>query len=236
VEAILQNGVVSGDPNALSRWSIEPGRAGRSLASVELSAEDVSSLATLWMARYLIALGRETGQGRHWNRALSMLDGIISRLLPLGLSLSNAPRTGAPAARLASGTSSGAWSLHGMLVETLLDFAGLDYEALDRTATLDPALPSAWPQTGLTQTFACGEIDYRLERPIGGTVHRLSLRAKLGHPVLLRVGVTCPGLAELGPWGSNPETTSPDFNPRTGRLAWVAELPEGESVHGWTWG
>ena len=51
-EAILRNVVVSGDPHAFSRWSIEPGRAGRTVASGELSAEDVSSLATLWMRRY----------------------------------------------------------------------------------------------------------------------------------------------------------------------------------------
>ena len=235
-EAILHSSVVSGDPNALSRWSIEPGRAGRTVTAGEVGAEDVSSLATLWMARYLIALGRETGQGRHWNRALTMLDGVLGRLLPLGLGMRNARRSGDPTARFASGTSSGAWSLHAMLIDTLLDFAGLDYQALDRVATLEPALPSAWPQTGQTQIFACGEIDYRLERPIGGTVYQLSLRAKLLHPVTLRVGVTCPGLAELGPWRANPATPPPQFQARAGRLSWTTELPEGESAWGWSWG
>jgi len=235
-EAILQNGAISGDPNALSRWSIEPGSAGRTVTAGELSAEDVSSLATLWMARYLVALGRETGQGRHWNRALTMLDGVLARLLPLGLSMRNAPRTADPSARLASGTSSGAWALHAMLVDALLDFAGLDYEALGRRLTLDPALPGAWPQTGQTQVFACGEVDYRLQRPIGGTVHQLVLRARLHHPVTLQVGVTCPGLTDLGPWRANPTTPPPEFNPRTGRLTWTIDLPEGESVWDWTWG
>lgn len=235
-EALLQNGTVGGDPHALSRWSIEPGRTGRSATSGELTAEDVSSLATLWMARYLIRLGRETGQGRHWNRALTMLDGILSRLLPLGLSVRNAPRTADPSARIASVTSSGAWSLHSMIVETLLDFAGLGYESLDRVVTLDPALPGAWAQTGQTQTFTCGEIDYRLERPIGGTVHQLSLRARLRHPATLQVGVTCPGLTDPGPWRSTCDGAPPDFNPRTGRLAWTTALPEGDSAWGWTWG
>lgn len=235
-EAILRNGLVSGDANALSRWSIEPGRVGKATTSEELTAEDMSSLATLWMARYLIVLGRETGQGRHWNRALLMLDGVLGRLLPLGLAMRNAPRSGDPTARLVSGTSSGAWSLHSMLVETLLDFAGLDYQALDRVATLDPALPSAWPQTGQTQVFACGEIDYRLDRPIGVAVYRLSLRARLDHPVTLKVGVTCPGLGELGPWRASRETPPPLFLPRTGRLSWTTELPEGESSWVWSWG
>jgi hypothetical protein len=123
-----------------------------------------------------------------------------------------------------------------MLIETVLDFAGLDYGALDQLVTLDPVLPSAWPQTGQSQVFACGEVDYRLERPIGGTAHRLSLRARLHHPVSLRVGVTCPALTELGPWEAGPSQPPPEFNPRTGRLTWSSELPAGESEWRWTWG
>ena len=91
------------------------------------------------MARYLIRLGRETGHGRHWNRALAMLDTVISRLLPLGLSMRTAPRSSDQAVRFVSGTNSGVWGLHSMLMETVLDFAGLEYEALDRRLTLDPA-------------------------------------------------------------------------------------------------
>ncbi len=235
-EAILRSSVVSGEPNALSRRSIEPTRSGRGEVAPDRQVQDVSSLATLWMARYLIRLGRETGQGRHWNRALAMLDTVIGRLLPLGLSMRTAPRSNDQTVRFVSGTNSGVWGLHAMLNETILDFAGLDYEAHDRTLTLDPALPSAWPHTGLTQTFACGEIAYRLERPIGGTVFQLSLKARLAHAVTLRVGVTCPGLAEPGPWQSSAELPPPDFNPRTGRLTWSVALPQGDSVWSWTWG
>ena len=236
-EAILRSSVINGEPNALTRWSVEPGRQVRAHAAPsDLQVQDVSSLATLWMARYLIQLGRETGQARHWNRALAMLDTVISRLMPLGLSMRTAPRSNDQAVRFVSGTNSGVWGLHSMLIETILDFAGLDYEALDRRLTLDPALPSAWPHTGLTQTFPCGEIAYRLERPIGGTVHQLSLKARLAHPVTLDAGVTCPGLVELGPWQSSAELPPPTFNPRTGRLTWTAELPAGESVASWTWG
>jgi hypothetical protein len=235
-EAILRTSAVSGEPNALSRWSLEPGRQGEGFVPGEPQVQDVSSLATLWMARYLIRLGRETGQGRHWNRALAMLDVVLARLLPLGLSMRTAPRTGDQAARFVSGTNSGVWSLHAMLIEAMLDLAGLEYSALDRRLTLDPVLPSAWPQTGLTQTFACGDVAYRLERPIGGTVHQLSLKARLSHPVALQAGITCPGLSELGPWRSVPDLPPPGFDPRTGRLTWTAVLPAGESVWSCTWG
>jgi hypothetical protein len=123
-----------------------------------------------------------------------------------------------------------------MLAETILDFAGLDYLALHRRLRLDPALPGAWPHTGLSQLLPCGDVAFRLERPIGGAVHKLDLRARLDHPVALEVAVTCPGLTELGPWRCSPETPPPAFNPRTGRLTWNVELPAGESVWMWVWG
>ena len=235
-EAVLRAGAVGGDPNALARGSLEPGRGDRGAAGVDGHAQDVSSLATLWTARYLVRLGRETGQARHWNRALAMLDDVLGRLLPLGLAMRVAGRTSDPTARLASGISSGAWGLHAMLAEAMLDFAGLDYQAVGRRVTLDPALPAAWPQTGLTQVLDCGEVSFRLERPIGGSVHQLSLRAKLRHPVTLDARITCPGLAELGPWRSHPETPPPKFTATIGRLCWSMQLPEGESSWIWTWG
>jgi glucoamylase len=234
-ETILRTSMVSGDPHALSRWSLQPGRSERN--PNESQTQDVSSVATLWMARYLIQLGRETGQVRHWNRALAMLDSLLGRLLPLGVSMRTAARLGDPSQRQVTGTSSGAWALHSMIIETILDFSGLDYQALDRRVTLDPALPSAWPQTGQTQVFACGEVSYRLERPIGGTVHQLSLKAKLEHTVTLQVGITCPGLDELGPWQSSvPSLPQPQFDARTGRLTWSNELRAGETLRSWTWG
>ncbi len=235
-EAILRSSVVSGEPNALSRWSIEPGRKERSYAPSELQVQDVSSLATLWMARYLIRLGRETGHGRHWIRALSMLEAIQSRLLPLGLSMRTAPRAGEPSVRFVSGTNSGAWSLHAMLIDTVLDLAGLDYESLTHRLTLDPALPIGWPQTGLTQIFPCGEVAYRLERPIGGTVYQLNLKTRLHHPVTLEAAITCPGLTELGPWQSSPPSPPPEFNRRNGRLTWTVEIPAGDWLASSTWG
>ena len=57
-----------------------------------------------------------------------------------------------------------------------------------------------------------------------------------GEAVTLDVRVTCPGLAELGPWCSDPEQPPPAHNHATGRLEWSVALPVGESTWNWTWG
>ncbi|HWE36225.1 MAG TPA: glycosyl hydrolase [Isosphaeraceae bacterium] len=236
-EAILRHNPVPGDPNTLVRWAADPDRPAQGLAPSAAHRQDPSSLATLWMARYLIRLGREIGDGRHWSRALAMIEALLHRLGPLGLGLR-------PPSRRADGLPSslrpaaGVWGLHAMLIEALLDLAGLDYDASARTLILEPALPPEWPQIGLEQPFRCGKVSYRLERPVGGAAHRLTLSARLDLPVTLRVDLTCPGLTSLGPWQACPESSSspPRFEPATGRLAWEAELPEGESALEWTWG
>ena len=125
-----------------------------------------------------------------------------------------------------------------MVVDTLLDFAGFDYR---RPSTGSSSWNQPYPAPGRTsawrRNFPCGEATYRLDRPIGGTVHHLSLKARLDHPVTLQAAVTCPGLTELGPWQSNPDSPPPDFDPRTGRLVWSIGLPaEEEIVWSWTWG
>jgi hypothetical protein len=234
-EAIFRHGTIGGDPNLLTRWSVEDPLPTLSLIPGDTYNQDFSSLATLWMARYLIQLGRETGQSRHWNRALAMLEGIHGRLFTLGLALRPTVRTGDPA-RPPSGATSSAWGLHALLIETTLDIGGLEYDAIDRRLTLDPALPSAWPHVGLSQIFACGEVSYRLDRPIGGTVHQLNLKAKLDHPITLHAHTTCPGLTALGEWQSDPVIPPPRFDRATGRLSWTVELPVGESNMSWTWG
>ena len=165
-----------------------------------------------------------------------MLDGVLRRLLPLGLGMRTAARPGDGDARTATISTGGVWTLHSMLIETMLDLAGLEYDAVARRIVLDPALPSAWAHTGLTEIFPCGEVSYRLDRPIGGTVHHLVLKARLRHPVVVDVRITSLGLTELGPWQSSPPGPAPAFDPRTGRLAWSFELPAGESSWNWTWG
>ncbi len=201
-EGIFRHNLFAGESNLLTLWAADPARSGADAVPGEGHKIDLSPLASLWMARYLLQLGRETGEGRHWNLAVSMLDGILGRLSSLGLAVRPAPRTTEPP-RLSLGAS-GVWELHAMLVETMLDLAGLDYNAPARRIRLSPTLPGSWPSIGMGHRFPCGEVGYRLDRPVGGTVHRLSLRAKLDHPVLLDIDLTCPDLDDLGPWNAAP--------------------------------
>ncbi len=234
-EALYRHNAVVGDANFFTMWSPEPTRPDRRNQPSEGHAQDLSTLATLWMARYLIRLGRETGEGRVWNLALSVLDALLARLGPLGLSVRSAPR-GSDSSRAGAGTTTGVWALQTMLIETMLDLAGLDYDVPGKTLRLDPALPGAWPHIGLANRLPCGDATYRLERPIGGTVHRLTFGARLDHPARLEVAVTCPGLVALGPWNAQPEMPPPRHNHLTGRLEWAVDLPAGESSWSWTWG
>lgn len=234
-EAILRLNAVGVDSTALTRWSVDASAPKASVAPSESHSHDLSSLATLWTARYLIQLGRETGQVRHWNRALAMTDGTLSRMLPLGLMLRPVVRAN-DTPRYIPGVASGVWGLHAMLIETMLEFAQLDYNHVERRLTLDPALPSSWPHLGLTQTFPCGEVSFRLERPIGGTVHHLNLTVNLEHPITFQAALTCPGLTELGPWQSAPEGPPPTYDPRISRLNWSVLLPKGQSSWSWRWG
>ncbi len=234
-EAIYRRNAIAGDANFFARWTPEPANPGQKGGTGGVHAHDLSCQATLWVALYLIQLGRETGDARAWNQAIAILDALLARLGPLGLTVRPAPRGGDPA-QPGVGTTSGAWALQSMLIDALLDLAGLDLDVPDRRMRLDPVLPPAWPLVGLTQKFARGEVSYRLERPIGGTVHRLALRASLHQSVTLEVGVTCPGLAELGPWGADPSLGPPRHNHATGRVEWSVILPTGDSTWNWTWG
>ena len=233
-QAILRaNNKISGDPDVLARFANEPNPVSRS--SQAHVQQEVSSLGTLWLVRYLLQLGRETGQGRYWNRAIAMLEALLSRMSPLGLVLRPTGR-GPESARMVANPGGNAWRLHTMLIDTMLDLGGLEYDAVDRRLTLQPILPSPWPQTGISRSFACGKITFRLERPIGGNVHRLRVESELNSPVSLQVKMTCPGLAELGPWHSTPATPEPTFESENGRLSWSIRLPFGSSERSWTWG
>ncbi len=87
-ESILRvNSTLKGDPYLLSQTTYEPDQAGSSS-----DHHEVSSLATLWMVRFLIQLGRETGQGRHWTRAVAMFEAVLGRLSHLGLTLRTSAR------------------------------------------------------------------------------------------------------------------------------------------------
>jgi GH15 family glucan-1,4-alpha-glucosidase len=233
-ESILRaNDALKGDSNVLARTTYEPAQTSEGGSSSD--RQDISSLATLWMVRFLIQLGRETGHAWHWSRALAMLDAILSRLSQLGLVLRSGGR-GPESARQLPSAGGTAWQLHGMLINAMLDFAGLDYDAVDARLRVRPILPVAWPHTGIRQSLPCGEVSYRLERPIGGKVYHLDLKTHLNRAVTLDVDLTCPDLKDLGPWQASPPTPEPIFDPHTGKLRWSLSLPTGVSEWNWTWG
>jgi hypothetical protein len=233
-EAISRsNAAFKGDPHVLVRdtYEAQPSASGGSSSDLQ----EISSLATLWMTRYYIQLGRETGQGQHWSRALAMLDGIVNRISQLGLTLRAQSRVAEPG-RPPGAAGEAARKLYAMLIDTMLDMAGLDYDAPLARLSLRSVLPGQWAHTGIKQSFACGEVSYRLERPIGSKVHHLGLDVVLNRPTTLDVDLTCPGLSELGPWQASPQTAEPTLNARTGRLTWSILLPIGASQWSWTWG
>lgn len=233
-EAILKHNAAKGESPLLVRWALQPDQADRSVAPTSAHRQDPSSLATLWMVRYLIKLGRETGDARHWTRASSMLDAVINRLCPLGLSIRLPARRGdglSPAPR----PGGGVWGLHAMLIESLLDFAGLDYDAAANAFLFEPAFPADWPSIGFEQPFSKGKASYVLDR-LGPNAYRLVFDADLKGEATLRVDLTCPGLHELGGWTCRPfEASPPEFDSSNGRLRWNVVLPAGRSSSQWTW-
>lgn len=231
-EAILARNVIPGDANALACWTAEPGSPESRLPPSEAHQHDPSSLATLWMVRYLIRAGRDSGEGRYWTRAVELLNDILARLGPLGLALNVLSRRGTPA-DLASHTP-GVWALHALLIETMLDLAGLDYDVPDRRLSLAPTLPADWPSVGLEVPFPCGVVSYELRREEGGR-YTLRWNSDLAHPVTLRLDVTCPGLTPLNTFGSALSPVQPTFDRSRRRLSWTVDLPTGTCSHVWRW-
>lgn len=230
-EAILHQNRVEGEPVLLARWTPDP-FPDDDHGPYSVRRQPPSSLATLWMARYLFQLGRETGDGSAWARAIALLDGILNRLCPLGVGLRGRRTETGEASCMLPGVA----ELHAPLVETLLDLAGLDYDVPRHALTLDPVLPPSWPHVGIAQQLAAGRVSYRLERPVGRSTYRMTLDAELRHPVDLTVSVTCPGLPGLGTWSARPAMQPPSLDPANERLSWQVSLPTGSSRHEWSWG
>jgi len=232
-QIIQTNDDLKGDHNILAKSCYE--LAGRNRSGSGRDQYDVASVATFWMIRYLIQLGRETGQGRRWAKAASFLDGILGRLSSLGLVLRPVVRgwESTLGVSIPGGTSA---RLHSMLIDTLLDFAGIDYDAVDRRLSLRPVLPSQWPRIGSKQTLRCGEFSYQLERPIGGKIHQLGIQCHLDQPIKLDIRLSCPDLVELGPWQATPRTPEPAFDRAARQVTWCVNIPEGKTSWKWTWG
>jgi hypothetical protein len=217
----------------LARTTYEPNQETHGGSSG--GQQELSSLATLWMVRYLIQLGRETGQDHHFSDAVAMLDAIVGRLSNLGLVLRTTGR-GTESARRVSNPGGTAWRLHAMLIDAMLDLAGLDYDAVDRRLRVSPVRPPSWERVGIKQALPCGEVSYQLQRPPSTRVHELQLATQLRHPVTLDVELTCPDLKALGAWQTSVAMPGPSFDGRTGRLRWSVALPPGQRQWSWTWG
>lgn len=217
-------------PPAVARWDVSATAPGREGASV---TDELSCWATLEMARYLIALGRATGSAREWDDALMLMEGILQRLGPLGVNLRPLPRVGGDELRVGRLLDRDLRGLHGLLIDALLDWTGLSYDAAEGSARLAPALPSSWPGVGQSQAFPCGRISYSLERGDARAPWRLRLDADLDRGIRLDADIACPGLRELSGW-SGP--ASPRFEPARGGISWSMELPAGDSRLEWSWG
>ncbi len=241
-EAILQaNGDPGRDPRrgGLVRWLADPEHPEDPPTS-EQDRPELSSLATLWMARYLFQLGRETGQADCWDRAWRLLEVVLDRLGPLGLLLRPSPFDPTEgAARVHPDPA--AWGLHASLIETFMEIHRLDYDAPDRTIQLDPILPPGWPHVGIDHQLPCGRLKVRLERRVLGRPHYdLLVHGTLENAVTLEAAVTCPDLDALHHWEPATQTTPPPERPQrfqadARRLTWTTALPAGAIDLRWAW-
>jgi GH15 family glucan-1,4-alpha-glucosidase len=233
-DAILRHNIAEGAPNLLTRWSPDPRRSDSRTAPGEAHQHDPSSLATLWVVRYLLRFGRETGDAAAWNRAVSLLDEVLARLCPLGLALRTLNRRVDDLGNRPD-AAPGLWGFHAMLIETLIDFAGLDYDASTRALELLPILPPSWPKVGMSGHFPCGAVRYQLSRSLANGAHLLRFDAELNQPVTLQIDITCPGLTTLSHWKARPPGPEPSFDRASGRLRWSLELNAGTTEAEWSW-
>ncbi len=233
-DAILKCNTVGGDANILSRCSQDAEDPTNSTGRTPL--QDASCLATLWTARYLIQLGKETGEGRCWSRAVALIDSMLGRLGPLLMSVRlQARRADDPSFGLGPDSTTGLWGLHAQIIESLLDLGGVAYDAVAGVLSLSPALPPAWPSIGVNQTLPCGDFSYKLERSVGGSGLELLVWAKLKKSTKLELEIACPGLDRVAAWTSTPEGPQPKFKPAGRAVLWSLELPRGETKYQWTW-
>ena len=123
-----------------------------------------------------------------------------------------------------------------MLNETLMDFAGLDYDAANRVLELQPTLPQSWPKVGMSRQFPCGSVSYKLARSPANGTYVLILDADLKYDVTVKVDVTCHGLNVLNFGKALIHGQPPAFDRATGRLTWTMTLEAGITHAEWDWG
>ena len=227
--------ILNGSPNALALWAADKSHPELCISPGESHQHVASSLASLWMARYLIQLGKESGEVESWTEAVGLIDEVITRLGTLGISFNFSPNS--RQATHSSHQIPRVCHLHVPMLEALMDLAGLDFDASTSTLILEPALPPAWPEIGMEQEMPCGRVSYRLQAfAQRRTSHRIALTANLKYPVMLKVKVASPGLKEVGNWKSNPMMPEPKFDSARQILTWSLRLPAGANICDWSWG
>lgn len=234
-EAILAQNAVPNEPGMLVRATADPAATPNGDRPSGARLMLPSSLATLWMARYLIAAGKESGDGADWTRAIEMIDAVIRRMGPLGLAL----RLSEPRRRGEDNPSTaelgGVWDLHGILIETMLDLVGLDLDVPAKRLRLVPVLPPGWPVIGLDRRIPGGTVGYRLERATQGGAYRLRVEANLETPLVVALAITCPGLTALSNWRGTNGAIRPTFQARSSRIEAEIPLKAGRSSFDWAW-
>lgn len=234
-EAVLSQNAIGSGGYTFTRWSPDPLNRDVRLTPGDALRHEPSCLATLWMIRYLIRLGRELGDAAAWTRAVTLLENLRTHLGPLGQSVRFDDRTVEDPTRRQFSIP-GAWPLHGMLIETLLDLTGLDYDAPDQRFTVSPVLPLDWPRVGFSREFPCGKVGYLLEHSSNGPAnYKLSMTGRIRHPVTARFRITCPGLARMDSWESRPQGPWPEFNSTISLITWSVDLVDHELDAEWCW-
>jgi hypothetical protein len=231
-EAILARNTMGSNVPLIAPWT---GTSGVSMSPGEVIEQDAASLATLWMARYLIQLGKETGDGRYWVRAINLLDDLLGHIGPLGLSLA-LPISGVESQDGAF-PAPGVWDLHGMVIEVLMDVAGLDFDAAENRIILEPALAASWPMIGISHELLCGDVAYTLQRKAENPPrYSLVVESDLKVQTPLDLSICCPDLPQLGAWQASTESAAPHFDAARRLLRWREKLPAGEARLEWSWG
>ncbi|WP_148259878.1 glycosyl hydrolase [Isosphaera pallida] len=241
-EAILNFNRLPDDQLALVRWSHDPARSADSALELGLIPEpELSALATLWMARYLLQRGRETGRVEDLRAGLDFLDALLSRLDDLGTRLRVSARPRSETERMEQGLL----MFYVWLLDLHLDLAGLEIDLLNRVVQLRPILLPDWPRIGLERDLPDGSIGYKLEQSQDSQGHQfhLTVTSRLADSLRLEVAVVCPhsGQFDRTSWlvrgdpSPIPIASLPRFDSTRRHLEFETVLPAGCWQGRWSW-
>ena len=227
-DAVRRNHVAGPECGLITRWA--PDDSDRDVrGSTPALRSERSSLATLWYARYLIRLARETGDAATQRLARDVLQGLLRHLDGLGMGLPVAWSGNGGGGQAAKSRSAGVWGLHVQLIEVILDLHGLDYDAVDGRLDFRPPAADGAECVAFAQTFACGHVEYQLSRRTDAACRRLTVQTQLTKPTSLVVHLP----------GQIPGLTVADGSPRPGvaskgrRTELSVALPAGSTNIDW---